>query len=81
MYCPNTKPWTIRSQLPAAKWCEGNETASGIQVVPEPIRSMEIPRAPVFIVVPLLLPCMVVSDCSTLACDESGIGVDAGIEC
>lgn len=45
------------------KWRAGTETASGIQVVPEPIRSMEMPRGiPIALALsPIAIPAMDVS--------------------
>ena len=42
-YCPKAKPCSIMSHLSAVKWRDGSGTASGIQVVPEPMRSIETP--------------------------------------
>jgi hypothetical protein len=42
-YSPNTNPWSMRSHLPAMAWRDGSGTASGIQVVPDPIRSIDTP--------------------------------------
>jgi hypothetical protein len=43
MYWPKAKPCSMKFHDPAVTWREGRLTASGIQVVPDPIRSMEIP--------------------------------------
>src|SRR5688572_21933910 len=52
----------MSSQEPAMKWRAGTETASGIHVVPEPMRSMEMPSgAPAAAAAPMSIPAMDVS--------------------
>ena len=46
-YSPKANPWSMTIQFPAMRWRDGSTTASGIHVVPEPLRSMEIPNGPV----------------------------------